>query len=534
VDLEVRKGRENEGEVGPLEDPGVQVDEHDQSPEPRADPVREDLETQHEQVENDNAGDDEKTDNAVSQAISDEAVIKSADVLHAQIREKLASIPGLDLPADGPANELIEYLTLSVAKLSAENRMLKEALQSAQSRPVQAQPGPITNDRDGSDQPEAPAFEKVHLVWCADDRKTYYRDVPRMFKGDSKSDHLRGRHSLENMETYLKKRNHLAFVITHHYRCSCAGGTDYHRLVGFKGGRLLEDSQPAEAWKKHLFFNEHVKRALRDIARAHPGSFREWDMENLPRSSYEPHFMFFVHHKTFLDLADSSNLSKFDAQSVRLLCSWVVDNYKEDWDEANGLFERGKITAKHFNKLFRPGELFVLQPRDKPGITWVFKVISYPWSPEPENSLRCYRWSFNGLFSKVKACLDLSFSLSQSGSILETGDGEVDITSLQSYPLRFSGPGIYNALVARGNRFWQCRKKKIVSYNDPDLDDEDGGSNMKVSPSPCSIPGEKHPGLSDRNSAPTTDLWLTTTSSRECTLETPSFPHRQTIWGAKP
>jgi hypothetical protein len=213
LEVETRQG--DEGEDGTHQGPGTQDDqnEHDQSAEPLADPIREDAETQHEQVEDYDVGDDEEIGNAVGQAISDEAVSKSADVLHAQIREKLASIPGLDLPANNPGNQLIEYLTLSVAKLSAENRMLKEALQSAKgARPPHAPPGPIINHYDDSDQPEAPAFEEVHLVWCVG-RKTYFRDVPRMFNGDSKSDHLRGCHSLENMETYLKKRKHLAFAV---------------------------------------------------------------------------------------------------------------------------------------------------------------------------------------------------------------------------------------------------------------------------------------------------------------------------------
>jgi hypothetical protein len=418
-----------------------------------------------------------------------------AAMLYSQIQEKLASIPGLDLPNDGPHNQLIEFLTLSVAKLSAQNRMLKEALQNTKMKrsdtsemkngAESAPPATESSDQEKPAQTEEPAFEEVHMVRCGSDNKAYFRDVPRMFKGDRKSDHLRGRYGLENMTTYLKKHKHLAFVIVHHYTCSCAGGPDYHRLVGFKDGRIIDDSQPAEAVEKHVFFNKHVKNAILEIAKAHPEPFGGWKMAKLPRWSYEPHFVFYMHHKAFLELADSSNLSEFDARSIKLLCDWVMSNHKEDWDEADALFSQGKTSSKHYRKMFRPGELFLWQDTDRPGTTWVYKIAPYPWSSDPDNNLSCYRWFFNGHFVKTYGNLDLSFMTSPSGSTIGPEDGEVDITSVAGYPLRFAEPSVYNALLARGSKFWHCRKKKIISYNDPLPDGEEGLSMVSChSPAP--------------------------------------------------
>ncbi|KAK4040164.1 hypothetical protein C8A01DRAFT_35852 [Parachaetomium inaequale] len=418
----------------------------------------------------------EEADNDAGQDTSEAAIIsKPADVLHTQIREKLASIPELSLPDDSPHSQLIEYLTASMAKLSVENRMLEEALIAAkQSHPVdntgvQAQDAENTN---GQDKPDQPAFEEVHMVRCASSNSTYFRDAPRMFKGDLKSDHLRGLHELENMSTYLANHKQLAFVVVHHYKCRCAGGKDLHRQIGFKGGKMLEDSQPPEPDMKHIVCSRNVAAAIRDIAKAHPGPFEGWEMAKLPRWSYEPHFLFYVHHKAFVELADSSNLDEFDSQCIKLLCSWVLDNCKEDWDEADSLFARGKITAKHFDKLFRPGELVIQQLNH--GIAQVHKVAPYPWTYEHDSTMTCYNWSFNGLFAKRQFFVDLSNMRSPSGSAIRPEDEEVDITSISVHPLRFSKPDVYDYLLARGSKFWSCRKKRIIAYHDPDLDGEDG------------------------------------------------------------
>lgn len=424
-----------------------------------------------------------------------DAVKVPAENLLAQIREKLSSIPGLGMSNDSPQSELIEYLTASMAKLSAENGMLKKALQTAKERPLAEGPKPVAptpalensgEQENTPDEPEEPVFHEVHLVRCYPQKNTYFQDVPRMFKGDLKSDHLRGRHGLENMATYLKKRKQVAFVVVHNYQCSCSGGTDYHRVVGYKDGRLIDDSPLAEAETKHIVCNMNTRKAMTEISKAHPGSFEGWNIKRLPRYSYEPHFIYYVHHKTFSELADSSNLNDFDARSIKLVCNWVAENSKEDWDEADDMFKRGKVAAQHYSKLFRPGELIVRQQTDRPGITWVYKIDSYPWaSPDCDQVGTCHRWSFNGHFYKIQANLNFSFMYSQSQTEISPDDGEVDITSLNLYPLRFAKPELYNSLLARGSRFWSCRKQKIVAYHDPDQDGEDGSRGVSPSPRAC-------------------------------------------------
>ncbi len=483
-DVDEGGGEEEEEEDGESDEGDEDDDEQDNSGEDR----EEENEENHERKK------DEREDHlVVSQAVDQKVAKKRADVLQAQIHKKLESIPELGLSSDeSPSRELIEYLTASLAKLSVENRMLKEALQAAkQSRPADDGDGvakaPVTENMDQqknpSDEswPEAPVFEEMHLVDCARSKTSWFRDVPRMFKGDLRSAHLRGRHGVENLSAYIKNHPKVTFALVHEYKCFCAGGKNYYRMVGHRDGRMLDDSRPAEAESNSVIYSQDIRAALQKIAAAHPSCFEGWEMSKLRLFSVEPHLLFYTHHKALLEFADSSNLSEFDSQSIKLICNWMCENKREDWGEADELFKRGKVTARHMNKLFRPGEVVVGQALGfLPGLTWAYEVAAYPWDTETVSILA---WGFNGRFYKTKCVLDFSLMITQSSSLVDSEKGEFDIASLKWFPLRFSEPDLYDRLLARGNRFWSCRRKKIISCRNPNLDGENGNPGARPHPS---------------------------------------------------
>ena len=392
-----------------------------------------------------------------------------------QIEQKLATIPGLELAGDGFNSQLIDYLIKSVAKLSTENAMLKKELQAAQkgegrqlpkkSRAEQVQID--AHDDEAIENPETPTFKEYHLVWCAGTKRNYFRDVPRMFKGDMKSDHLRGLRGMENMSKHLEKHKEIAFAVVHQYQCSCAGGPDYHRRVGYKDGKIIDDSPPAESDKKHIVAGEGIERAMKNIMQSHPLRFKGYK-EKPPNVFYEPYLFFYANNKPLLELADSSNLDEFESKSVKLLCDWFEKNFRKDWDEADELFSRGKVTVKHFPKLFLPDALMLNPRKYEQGMIWVYKVKPYPWRDIEDKDADVYWWTYNGKFQKIDGIIDTSMMVTQEGFQMFERDGEVEITSLRVYPLRFAKPGVHEKLITRGNKFWGVRKKKLVSYTEPD------------------------------------------------------------------
>ncbi|KAK4185152.1 P-loop containing nucleoside triphosphate hydrolase protein [Podospora australis] len=319
-----------------------------------------------------------------------------------------------------------------------------------------------------------PKFGEYHVVYCSSGKYNNYHDVPRVFQGDSRFDHLRGKQGLPNMVAQFKTDPSLVFAVLHEYYCSCCGGPDYQRQVGYINGKTIADSPPAISTTKYVALNPDLMGTLHRLAKAHPERFKGWNLANMSSLSYEPHYTFYVHHSAFLELADASHLSAFEADSIKLVCNWFVENFKDDWDEADELFARGKTTAKHYRKLFLPDGLMIgNHSTDTPGIIKAYKVMPYPWHL-PENakgdrSAEVYRWEFNGTFNKYYNVESLVDVRTREGDIVGEKE-EVDITSLTIFPVRFAKPGTYEKVVARGSKLWAYRKQKLIAYCEPDLD----------------------------------------------------------------
>jgi hypothetical protein len=299
------------------------------------------------------------------------------NALLTHVREKLASIPGLELSGDGIHSRVIDFLINTVAKLSMENSILKKELAMAEEVKRFHAKDKIESEQQANESSENPVssetqvYETYHVVYCDGGKKNYFRDVPRMFKGDLKSDHLRGLVGVVNMSKYLENQPHVVFVVVRQYNCSCGKGLDYHRIMGYKDGKLIKDSPPAESKENHVIFGNLIHTAMKCIIKTHPDCFKGYSAENLPKWIQEPYLLFYAHNKTFLELAKSGGLDDSDFERVKLLTTWLEDNWRKDWDEADELLSRNKINAKHYKKLFRPNEL-VLNPRKhKQGLLWV-------------------------------------------------------------------------------------------------------------------------------------------------------------------
>jgi len=405
-------------------------------------------------------------------ALTSTNTLFDATKLGVEIRRRLEGLPGIGPSDNDPNQQVVEYLIKSVARLSVENEMLKTAALDAQKRTAESRSASTPNDNiQNSDDSNTPIFKEYHGVRCAGPKTNIFQDAPRVFKGDRKSDHLRGRRGIADLTAHFDKSSQLAYAIVHQYSCSCYGGPDYHHVVGSHDGKLLDDSAPAETKYKCLVLNKSLRETLSRIAQQHQSRFQ--GLVGNPRMfCYEPFLPFYLHNKTFLELAASSNLSDFDLKATISLCTWFEDNFRKVWDETDELLSRGKITYEHYKRLFRPGELVVAVTKDKFGTLNAGRVKPHSWE-ENSGEVYCEYWTFNGVFQKVEVSWHLNAMFKSDGEEVAKYDGEVDITDLQTYPLRFADPSARDRLIARGNRFWRCRKKTLVSYSDPEHESDD-------------------------------------------------------------
>jgi hypothetical protein len=355
-----------------------------------------------------------------------------------------------NLYGDTQYSRTFDFLLRMIVKLESE----KQVLQSVHTEPTGSVP-----ESQATSGPEVlgPVYEVFHMVLC--DNYLYYRDVPRMFKDDSRFDHLRGRIEVENMGKYLDKHSATAFAVVHEYSCGKFRQSG-HAGVGYKSGKLIEDTPPAEEEDTmHISMGQKVRSAIQTIIKAHPEQFKGFDPKKLPHYFRRPFLFFYIHNKNIAKLCDMCHLDTWARSAVRLLCEWFEDNYRADWDEADELLARGKVNSKHYSKLFRPNEILLRKSNN--GLGDAIKTMEYPWEDKDDYVMDAFEWKFNGLFGKT----EIKISLKMEGISDRTG-GEMDITSLPIYPLRFAEDDVYERLKARGEKLWKCRTKSLVCYKE--------------------------------------------------------------------
>lgn len=357
----------------------------------------------------------------------------------------------------------------AIAKLCVENMILRNkldtALQTAKASTDQPPHSMIVEPLVETNSPKPDTLENFHRVYCVRGGDSYYRDAPRMFQGDLISDHLRGQHGLpKDLINFLKDNPHIIFTTTKSYLCACSGGPSYHGTVGYKDGKLVADSPPAEAPKDvQIVLGARIHEIIKSIIESYAESFKGYSAADFPAVWVGPYRFFFTHNKTLLDIATSSDVSESDRSCIKMLCNWFETNHYEDWNEARELMSRGKINPKHYTKLFGPDELYVNRSSSNdPDVLEVSKSKGYPWLDSNDQVMYNYSWSFNGHFCKILS----SHSSRQFPTRSVSSEAVVDIASLRFYPLRFADPGTKEKLIARGHKFWNCRTRSLVCYRE--------------------------------------------------------------------
>lgn len=369
---------------------------------------------------------------------------------------------------DQVSTDRSEFYFSAIAKLCVENMMLRNELDNARQAveantdqpPDSTMVKPLTETK----RPRPDTFETFHLVHCSRGRNNYYRDIPRLFKGDLISDHLRGQHGLpKNLINFLQDNPEILFCPTKTYYCACNGGKSYHGTIGYRDGKLVEDSPPVEHKNVRVVLGNRIRDIIKSIVKSQPEKFKGYSAVNLLVWYPQPYRFFFYHNKTLMDIATSSDVSESDRSCIKMLCNWFENNYQEEWDEAREMMSRGKINPKHFAKLFRPDELYVDRAYSAdPDVLEVSKSKDYPWTDDHDHYMDIYSWDFNGHFGKIFSRHPMRKFPKPSVS----NETEVDITSLHFYPLRFAEPGIQEKLIARGHKFWNCRTRSFVCYRE--------------------------------------------------------------------
>ena len=441
----------------------------------------------------------------VAEFISKHSVNGSGD-LDEQLQSQIAASLQSELSKSIAFSGLANFLVSSISRLTKENAMLlaalREAKDEAKTEVSSKEAGKVTEAQEedhkhdatnlvaqsypAGQQTSGPAelllvHEEFHSVICKGvDERRYFRDAPRKFKGDLRTDHLRGLEEVEDISVYLEKNAATAFAIIHTHYCVCMRPKVF-RGVGFMNGRLMADTPPDTAKDDDtiIFVGNHATHAISSILKQHPDQFPGFVPNILQTGAVAAStlavfntspLLFYLHGKTLMKLVELDGLDRCEARALCLVTEWFEVNRREGWNEADELLSRGRINRKHSGKLFHPGELIVqsLSDSEEGNLIRIFTLSKAMVNSSMAGVgflgywTRC-SWEFNGRFWENVSLFD-PVKLIWDDPDHADDETERDITALAWYPLRFASPGLKERIIARGQKLWSYREKRIVCY----------------------------------------------------------------------
>ncbi|KAL2421213.1 hypothetical protein ABEF95_006376 [Exophiala dermatitidis] len=300
------------------------------------------------------------------------------------------------------------------------------------------------------------------------DDTAYYQDEPRLFYRDTRGSALRGRYQIQDVEAYLGNQQPLAFVVYKDYNCP-----RYHDLMqkqfiniapenmrraSFLREKpwfqaLRDDTEPASAIAEQIsIFQDDVMVALESLISQDAETSGFWNRETSLRGPYD---YFYHYHKRIRELLPTvADPSHTTSPSITLLLDYIESKCRDQWMAADRIFEQGNVTEDTFSKLFRPGEIII---RDEDGMTRAYKADHVETVTSSRTSISCWKLAFDRAFHREFAQILVEW---RGG-----GKDTVALQCLEARPLRLDKTGQKVQLEQRAINFWQCRHRRLVSYD---------------------------------------------------------------------
>ncbi|EUC46495.1 hypothetical protein COCMIDRAFT_92717, partial [Bipolaris oryzae ATCC 44560] len=276
---------------------------------------------------------------------------------------------------------------------------------------------------------------------------------------------LKGDTPISNLKTYLKRHDDIVFVPFKDYD----EGTKLSAATELAEDDFLPQPQPSK--EAVMLTSPRMVSAMEKFLSAISGfkeSFPEFD----PTKEIHEPYLFWFFFRTNMEEALGS-LSTEERGMVKLFQDWVEGSYGEEWDYVNSEFEKGMVCPISVKYLIRPGDVLsrkdTLQGRAKlltHGLQLneqCTETSEAPAEKAPKEdylwTIESWSWSFDGEFKKAAKVLDLKITA-------PTERNMIPITSLEVFPLKYDDTGLKARLKKRGEIFWKCRERYLVSCVD--------------------------------------------------------------------
>ena len=322
-------------------------------------------------------------------------------------------------------------------------------------------------------QDSHPSWETLHII--QDDggpNKVMYLEEPTWALGPRGEFALKAHFPVNDIEGYLRQKQRVAFCIAKFYSAT-------HQQEEVQ--RAVRDKTPLPRPKplqeSIRFESATMIAAAEEFSRMQPKFATEFPNFDI-KSPIPAPYLFWYHYRS----SDAfKGLNSSHREHMELLCSWIDKHYGPMYDRVNEQLSRKVVSYETMPFLVKPGDVLVSKHLGKwrahVATSWSFNrnpkrkpsfIQETTWAPSSTSSesMVTSRWSvdvwsykYDGRFYRSKNQLEIDL---KAGYMQE----EVKMEELNIVPLKYANKEAGPMLKKRGESFWSCRNRRLVSYMD--------------------------------------------------------------------
>ena len=307
---------------------------------------------------------------------------------------------------------------------------------------------------------------------------TAYLDEPQWTIGPKGEIMLTAYFPIADVKGFLSQKHDIAFVVAKYY-----SQEDQEEEVQTASRAKQALPRPKHSSEILTFHSRDMIDAAEDFFARRPTFAQDFPKFNFRGPIPAPYLFWYQYRGPDV----LQGLSPGHELLMRLVTTWIEDNYGEKYALVDEQLNRGVITQETVPFLFKPGEVIVWENKREVHAamarSWTSVEKShhphhlrYPPIPQTKDQewlksfansevtimrwrVDTWRYEYDGKFLRKGQSMEIFCSAASS-------DTELSVNKLNKYPLKYASEDIKLALEKRGTTFWGCRHRRLVSYED--------------------------------------------------------------------
>lgn len=322
------------------------------------------------------------------------------------------------------------------------------------------------------------SFETIHFIHTGAEKVPIaYLDEPTWHVQPGGEIVLKGQFPIHDVAHYIHKKQDLAFLVAKIY---IPRDQEQEVLRALRDKRKVPRLRPSGETIR--LQSQHMIETMEIFWSSTPAFKKEAPQFNARMPLAAP-YLFWYRHRSSQALRSMGEVHR---QCMERLTGWIDDHYNELYDRVTSQITRNVVSFEAMEFLIRPGDALVslsdlnqdgasikaaiatASPISLPGQVPSEEDANLQWTQRSQEGQKKYTWKwvvstwvykFDGSFYQQPQSMEIEL---KADTIRE----EVDIKRLSAYPLKYAEEETRLLLERRGNIFWSCRTRRLVSYAD--------------------------------------------------------------------